>query len=148
MNFGQAFELMKQGVKVKLPNWAGYWAWENGTIMMHCKDGEVIDLRDTERPEYTFANMASDEFIVADEENTPVLGGKARMSFGDALKLVKRGLGMRLPQWKEDVVIRAQFPDEHSKMTAPYLYVESRFGRVPWKETMIELFSEDWEVVE
>ena len=147
MNFGQAFELMKQGVKVKLPNWAGYWAWENGTIMMHCKDGEVIDLRDTERPEYTFANMASDEFIVADEENTPVLGGKARMSFGDALKLVKRGLGMRLPQWKEDVVIRAQFPDEHSKMTAPYLYVESRFGRVPWKETMIELFSEDWEVI-
>lgn len=148
MNFGQAFELMKQGVKVKLPNWAGYWAWENGTIMMHCKDGEVIDLRDTERPEYTFANMASDKFVVADEENTPVLGGKARMSFGDALKLVKRGLGMRLPQWKEDVVIRAQFPDEHSKMTAPYLYVESRFGRVPWRETEIELFSEEWEVVD
>ena len=148
MNFGQAFELMKQGVKVKLPNQAGYWVWENGTIMMHCKDGEVIDLRDTERPEYTFANMASDEFIVADEENTPVLGGKARMSFGDALKLVKRGMGMRLPQWKEDVVIRAQFPDEYSKMTAPYLYVESRFGRVPWRETEIELFSEEWEVVE
>ena len=148
MNFGQAFELMKQGVKVKLPNWAGYWAWENGTIMMHCKGGEVIDLRDTERPEYTFSNMASDEFMIADPENTPELGGKARMSFGDALKLVKRGMGMRLPQWKEDVVIRAQFPDEHSKMTAPYLYVESRFGRVPWKETMIELFSEEWEVVD
>lgn len=148
MNFGQAFELMKQGVKVKLPNWAGYWAWENGTIMMHAKDGEVIDLRDTERPEYTFANMASDEFMIANETNTPILGGKARMSFGDALKLVKRGMGMRLPQWKEDVVIRAQFPNEHSKMTAPYLYVESRFGRVPWKETMIELFSEEWEVVD
>lgn len=25
MNFGQAFELMKQGVKVKLPNWAEDW---------------------------------------------------------------------------------------------------------------------------
>ena len=148
MNFGQAFELMKQGAKVKLPNWAGYWVWENGTIMMHCKGGEVIDLRDTERPEYTFANMASDEFIIADESNTPVLGGKARMSFGDAFKLVKRGMGMRLPQWKEDVVIRAQFPDEGSANTAPYLYVTSRYGRVPWKETYIELFSEDWEVVE
>ena len=33
-------------------------------------------------------------------------------------------------------------------MTAPYLYVESRFGRVPWKETMIELFSIEWTVVE
>ena len=56
--------------------------------------------------------------------------------------------GMRLPSWSPDVVIRVQYPDENSKMTAPYLYVESRFGRVPWKETNIELFSNDWVVVE
>ncbi|KXB66581.1 hypothetical protein HMPREF3180_01012, partial [Leptotrichia wadei] len=60
---------------------------------------------------------------------------------------VKKGKAMRLPQWSKDVVIKAQFPDENSKMTAPYLYVESRYGRVPWKETMIELFSEEWEVI-
>ena len=54
---------------------------------------------------------------------------------------------MRLPNWRGDVIIRVQVPDEHSKMTAPYLYVESRFGKVPWKETMIELFSDKWEVV-
>lgn len=70
------------------------------------------------------------------------------MSFGRALEGVKKGKGMRLVWWKEDVVVRAQYPDEHSKMTAPYLYVESRFGRVPWKETMVELFSEEWEVVD
>lgn len=70
------------------------------------------------------------------------------MSFGRALEEVKQGKGMRLVWWKEDVVVRAQYPDEHSKMTAPYLYVESRFGRVPWKETMVELFSEEWEVVD
>lgn len=70
------------------------------------------------------------------------------MIFGLAFEAVKNGKGMKLPQWQEDVVIRAQYPDEHSKMTAPYLYVESRFGRVPWKETMIELFSDKWVVVE
>lgn len=70
------------------------------------------------------------------------------MVFGDAFEQVKKGKGMRLPQWSPEVVIRVQHPDEHSKMTAPYLYVESRFGRVPWKETMIELFSDKWEVVE
>ncbi|MGR6912364.1 hypothetical protein RCJ96_25980 [Bacillus sp. BSL6] len=70
------------------------------------------------------------------------------MNFGQAFEEVKQGKGMRLPQWSPDVVIRAQFPDEHSKMTAPYLYVDSRFGRVPWKETNIELFAENWEVVE
>lgn len=70
------------------------------------------------------------------------------MVFGDAFEQVKKGKGMRLPQWSPEVVIRVQYPDERSKMTAPYLYVESRFGRVPWKETMIELFSDKWEVVE
>lgn len=69
------------------------------------------------------------------------------VNFGLALEAMKKGMGARLPHWKPDVVIRAQYPDEHSKMTAPYLYVEGRFGRVPWKETMIELFSDDWVIV-
>lgn len=73
---------------------------------------------------------------------------KSNLTFGKAFEEVKRGAGMRLPKWSPDVVIRAQFPDAHSKMTAPYLYAESRYGRVPWKETMIELFAENWEVVE
>lgn len=67
------------------------------------------------------------------------------MTFGEAFDQVKNGKAMRLPKWKDDVLIKAQYPNSNSKMTAPYLYVESRFGRVPWKETNIELFSEDWE---
>ena len=70
------------------------------------------------------------------------------MNFGDAFEQVKEGKGMRLPQWSPEVVIKAQYPDEHSKMTAPYLYVQGRHGMVPWKETMVELFSDKWEVVE
>jgi hypothetical protein len=70
------------------------------------------------------------------------------LTFGLALEAAKKGMGFRLPSWQPDVVIRAQFPEEHSKMTAPYLYVESRFGKVPWKETMIELFSDKWEIIE
>ena len=69
------------------------------------------------------------------------------MNFGAAFEEVKKGKAMRLPHWQPDVLIKAQYPDEHSKMTAPYLYVESRHGRVPWKETNIELFAENWEVV-
>lgn len=73
---------------------------------------------------------------------------KEGLPYGVALEKVKKGKGMRLPDWNPDVVIRAQYPDEHSKMTVPYLYVESRFGRVPWKETMIEIFAENWEVID
>ena len=73
------------------------------------------------------------------------------LSFGRALDSVQDNpdtRGMRLPSWKEDVIIKCQMPDENSKMTAPYLYVESRFGRVPWKETMIEMFSKKWQLVD
>ena len=70
-------------------------------------------------------------------------------SFGDAVDEIRYGLAaMRLPQWKSEVLIKYQSPDENSKMTAPYLYVESRFGRVPWIPTMIELLSTEWNIVE
>lgn len=79
------------------------------------------------------------------------------VSFGNALEAVKRGKGMRLPSWKEDVVVRVKHPVSCDRkedafilglMTAPFLYVQSRYGLVPWKETMIELFSEQWEIVD
>ncbi len=210
MNFKQAFEAMKQGAKAKLPSWGGYWCWdeEQETIMMHCRpqdtdkgQGPVLDIRETQRVEYTLKNILSDEWMIADETNCPVLGGTQRLDFGTALRMVKKyGKGMRLPQWKPDVIIRmwkpecdlektaeavhnawwaekkkqgvtghpdmipySDLPEETKEydrataratiksmdyMTAPYLYVESRFGRVPWKETMIELLSEEWEVVD
>lgn len=71
------------------------------------------------------------------------------MLFGEALVLLqkKQADGMVLPKWKKDVVVRIQFPDEHSKMTHPYLYVESRFGCVPWKETVPEMFDDTWEIL-
>lgn len=102
-------------------------------------------------------DRAEDAIIsIAEELDTAGVGYEIRRSFDEtkggsfskALAALKAGKGVRLPSWHPDVVIRAQYPDENSKMTAPYLYVESRFGRVPWKETFIELFSEEWEIVE
>ena len=68
------------------------------------------------------------------------------MNFGDAFEAAKTGKGMRLPNWSPEVVIKVQVPDLNSKMTAPYLYVTSRFGNVPWIATMIELFETRWEL--
>lgn len=69
------------------------------------------------------------------------------MLFGDSFKLIMDGKTcMWLPHWRSDVRIRVQRPDEHSKMSAPYLYVESKYGSVPWIPTQIELFSTGWQV--
>lgn len=47
MFFKEAYEALKQGAIVKLPEWSGYWRWEDNSIKMHCKDGKVFVLRRT-----------------------------------------------------------------------------------------------------
>lgn len=95
MLFRKAFELMKQGMKVKLPSWAGYWYWskEKQTIIMHTKDGIDMDIRETQIPDYTFSNIASDEWTLADSKNCPELGGEATFSFGEAIKSAEEKIG-------------------------------------------------------
>ena len=106
MNFGQAFKAMKQGKKVKLPSWGGYWYWdeEKKTVMIQCRQqdseqGELLDIRETKRVEYTLSNICSDEWIIADEYNCPVLGGEAAFSFGEAIKYLKRGFKVARKGW-------------------------------------------------
>ena len=101
MKFSKAFELMKHGEKVKLPSWGGYWCWDGSrkTIIMHTKDGIEMDIRKTERVEYTLSNIVSEEWIIADETNCPELGGKATFSFGEAIKYLKRGKKVKREGW-------------------------------------------------
>lgn len=106
MKFTEALRKMKEGKKVKLPSWGGYWYWdkEKQTVMIQCRpqdsdQGELLDIRETQRVEYTLSNVASDEWIIADEMNCPVLGGEATFSFGDAIKYVKRGLKLKRKGW-------------------------------------------------
>lgn len=101
MLFRKAFELMKQGKKLKLPSWAGYWYWskDKQTIIIHTKDGVDMDIRETQIPDYTFSNIASDEWTLADSKNCPELGGEATFSFGDAIKYLKRGMKAARKGW-------------------------------------------------
>lgn len=107
MQFREAFKLMKQGTKVKLPGWGDFWYWdtEKETIMMQCRpqdsdtQGDLLDIRETQRVEYTTMNMQSDEWIIADEVNCPQLDGEATFSFGEAVKYLKRGFKVARKGW-------------------------------------------------
>ena len=101
MEFKQALNLMKKGVPMKLASWGGYWYWDldKETIMMHTKDGNELDIRETDRVPYTLDNMFSDEWVIADENNCPELGGVATFSFGEAIKYLKRGLKVQRQGW-------------------------------------------------
>ena len=107
MRFIEALKAMKNGAKVKLPSWGGYWCWdaEKETVMIHCRpqdsdhQREILDIRETQRVEYTLSNVASEDWVIADEENCPVLGGEAMFGFGDAIKYIKRGLKVKRKGW-------------------------------------------------
>lgn len=101
MKFKDALVFMKKGGLVKLPSWGGYWCWdsEKETIMIHTKEGDVLDIRETQRVEYTVLNICSDNWLDAHEENCPILGGKARFDFGEAIKHMKRGFKVCRKGW-------------------------------------------------
>jgi hypothetical protein len=101
MKFKEAFRLMKQGVKVKLPSWSGYWYWDadKKSIIMHTKDGEELDIRETQRVEYTLANILSSRWQIADKKNCPEIGGEATFSFGEAIGYMKRGMKVARKGW-------------------------------------------------
>lgn len=101
MKFKEALKEMKNGIPMKLPSWGGYWCWdeEAQTIIMYTKENKRLDIRETQRVEYTLMNVLSDEWIPASGQNCPVLGGEATFSFSDAIKYLKRGLKVARKGW-------------------------------------------------
>ena len=106
MKFKEAFKEMKSGLAVKLPSWAFKfqsdsinWDEEAQTILMYTKDGGCLDIRETQRVEYTIQNILSDEWIYANGRNCPILGGDATFSFGEAIKYLKRGFKVARKGW-------------------------------------------------
>ena len=83
-------------------------------------------------------------------------GQDQRVSFSEALKALKNGSSVQRVGWNgKGLKITAQFPDENSKMTLPYLYIEypetnsvTPNARCPWLASQTDLMSEDWLVLD
>lgn len=170
MKFKQALEEMKRGIPMKLPSWGGYWCWddEKQTIIMYTKDNQRLDIRETQRVEYTLMNVLSDEWIPADEKNCPVLGGELKMSFGVALELLKKGVKVAREGWNGKglfVVYQKAYPQgiPCNKQTAeawglkegdlfkcePYLQINTVDGsHAMWVPSIRDCLADDWVIVE
>ena len=69
MIFKEAYELLKNGKKVKLPDWKGYWVVEDNTIKMHTKDGRILSITETEDVFYTLNFIVNrDDWEVVDDK--------------------------------------------------------------------------------
>lgn len=80
------------------------------------------------------------------------------MNFGQALEELKKGNKVARKGWNgRGIFIELQVPDEYSKMTHPYIFIDTTGlvtdnsnapkDRVPWLASQTDMLSEDWEVV-
>ena len=79
------------------------------------------------------------------------------MDFCYALNALKEGKKVCRNGWNgKGMWLNLQVPDENSKMTLPYIYIEypvdhiayPKGSRVPWLASQTDLLAEDWMVVE
>lgn len=79
--------------------------------------------------------------------------------FGWALSKLRCGWPVRRRGWNgKGIFIKLQVPDEHSKMTSPYIYIDTTGLRsdnpdaprscVPWLASQTDMLAEDWEISE
>ena len=81
------------------------------------------------------------------------------MNFGQAIEQMKQGKKVARKGWNgKGIHLEIQFPDEHSKMTHPYIFIDTTGlqtdnpdapkDRVPWLASQTDMLAEDWYVVE
>lgn len=162
MKFSDALKKMQQGEKVKLPSWGGYWYWdgEKKTVMMRCrkKDADhedLLDIRETQRVEYTLLNMQSDEWQIADAANCPLLGGEATFSFGEAIKYLKRGMKVARKGWNgkgmylfladgEDLTKCLSNNGEFKCINSICMKTAQNTICIGWLASQADMLAEDW----
>ena len=84
------------------------------------------------------------------------------LNFGDALHMLKLGKKVARTGWNgKGLSVELQVPDENSKMTLPYIFMNYPAtpasdtaptnhinARVPWLASQTDMLAEDWSVVE
>lgn len=71
------------------------------------------------------------------------------VSFGIAIELLKEGDRVARKGWNgKGMWLELQRPDEHSKMSLPYIFMRTADGQnVPWLASQTDMLSEDWVIV-
>lgn len=163
MTFKEAFQEMKAGKKIKLPEWVGYWLISDEKVFIHCSDGNLMDIRDTTRPLDTLSFITRDDWEVVDENAKP---GTQYMDFSEALHHLKVGNKMCREGWNGRgmfVVMQKGYPDgiPCNKQTAeawgmnegdlfkcrPYLQIKNvDDSHSMWVPSIGDIFATDWRI--
>ena len=72
------------------------------------------------------------------------------MNFSEALNLLKSDNKVCRSGWNgKGMYLKIQRPDEHSKMSLPYIFMKTACNNlVPWLASQTDLLSDDWGLVD
>ena len=98
------------------------------------------------------AYWSEDEYLRGKEVNT------VGLDFGGALALMEQGAKVSRKGWNgRGIFIKIQFPDENSKMTGQYIYIDTTGlltdnpdapkVRIPWLASQTDMQAKDWTLV-
>lgn len=166
MTFKEAFEALKQGYKIKISTWGGYWERDEDTVKMHTKNGDVLDIRETKDVFYTLDLMTSEDWVLA--EPCDINLNIHTVRFGEAIRLMKQGHKMARKGWNGKgmfVVYQKGYPDgiPCNKQTAeaygmnegdlfkcnPYFQIRNVDGsHSMWVPSINDCLAEDWVTVD
>lgn len=84
------------------------------------------------------------------EETNILTNASSTCEFEVALVWVKKGASIQRTGWNgKGLKVKIQRPDENSKMTYPYLYIEYPDGsKCPWLASQTDILSCDWIILE
>lgn len=70
------------------------------------------------------------------------------MNIGEAIEHMRAGEQVSRAGWNgRNMTLELQLPDENSKMTVPYVYMNTADGqKVPWLCSQTDLLASDWQV--
>lgn len=70
-------------------------------------------------------------------------------TFSRAIEILKEGGRVARTGWNgKGMWLELQVPDEHNKMTLPYIYMKTADDNVvPWLASQTDILAEDWEMV-
>jgi hypothetical protein len=80
------------------------------------------------------------------------------MNIGDAIEFMRKGEKCARDGWNgRGIFVEMQVPDAHSKMSSPYIYIDTTGlqsdngaaprSLVPWLPSQTDLLADDWCVV-
>jgi hypothetical protein len=162
MIFSKALECLKLGMSIRRPHWSGYWKKDGDTVKMYCRDGRILDIRETEDTFYTLQNIASEDWEACDMDPDIDIPDYLTMRFGEALRQAKSGKKIARIGWngKKQYVELATCISyvnaagetvnaEHDAIgNKAFAFVGTSGVQIGWLASQADMLAEDWYVVE